>query len=125
MCVHIVTNVSSSLKLKLNLTDLERVQKNALKIIFQEDYENYSQALEEIGLDSLFERREKLCLSFAKKCLKSPNIQVRNIFPLNITQSTIDTRKPEKYHVNMARTNRYKKSSVPYMQRLLNNENEK
>ena len=114
----------SSLTLE-NLTDLERVQKNALRIILQEDYQNYSQALEAIGLDSLFERREKLCLSFAKKCLKSPNIQVKNIFPLNKAQSTIDTRKPEKYHINMASTIRYKKSAVLYMQRMLNNENEK
>ena len=121
MCRH---TLSSRATLE-NLTDLEHVQKNALKIILQEDYQNYSQALEAIGLDSLFERREKLCLSFAKKCLKSPIIQVKNIFPLNKAPSTIDIRKPEKYHVNMARTNRYKKSAVPYMQRLLNNENEK
>ena len=49
----------SSLTLE-NLTDLERVQKNALKIILQENYQNYSQALEAIWLDSLFARREKL-----------------------------------------------------------------
>ena len=110
----------SSLTLE-NLTDLERVQKNALKIILKDDYKNYNEALKDLGLDSLYERREQLCLSFAKKCLKSTNIQVKSILPLNNVQSTMETRKPEKYHVNMARTIRYQKSAVPYMQRLLNN----
>ena len=50
---------------------IERVQKVALKIILGERYSSYSEALELTGLESLKSRRKKLCLNFAKKCLKS------------------------------------------------------
>ena len=42
---------------------MERVQKNALRVILRSNYEN---ALEKFNLETLEER--KLCLSFAKKC---------------------------------------------------------
>ena len=67
----------SSLTLE-NFQDLERVQKNALKIILGEDYQTYSHALNLTGLSILFERREKLCLTFATSCAN-----YTNIFPLN------------------------------------------
>jgi hypothetical protein len=112
----------SSLNLE-HITDLERVQKNACRIILQEEYVSYANALETLGLDSLYDRREELCLSFARKCTKSANSQVRSIFPPNQTHTTVGTRFPEKYQVNMANTDRYKDSAVPYMQRLLNDNN--
>ena len=46
--------------------DLERVQKGALRIILGDKYENYKNALEVTKLDSPEDRREKLCLRFAK-----------------------------------------------------------
>ena len=49
-----------------NSEDLERVQKSATKIIMGDKYENY-----EINLQTLYERRENLCLTFAKKCLEN------------------------------------------------------
>ena len=105
-----------------NLTDIERVQKNALKIILQDEYIDYQNALEIMDLESLYDRRENLCLSFAKKCTRSKNCHIRGIFPPNDQHPTVETRNPEKFHVNMARTGRYKDSAVPYMQRLLNSE---
>ena len=39
---------------------------------------------------------------------------------LYVYSETSKTRNPEHFKVNMALTERYKKSSVPYMQRLLN-----
>ena len=109
----------SSLTLE-NVTDIEQVHKNALKIILQGKYESYTQALEVFKLQRLYCRREELCLSFAQKCTKSKNTQVRALFPHNNAHSTVETRESENYHVNIARTGRYKKSAVPYMQRLLN-----
>ena len=50
--------------------DLERVQKGALRIILGDKYENYKNALEVTKLDSPEDRREKLCLRFAKQCLR-------------------------------------------------------
>ena len=109
----------SSLTLE-NITDMERVQKNALKIILQEEYSNYAHALEVLGLESLFDRRESLCLSFAKKCTRSNNKQICSMFPLKNIEKSMNTRKTEEYHVNMAKTDRYKNSAIPHMQRLLN-----
>ena len=41
-----------------NFPDLERIQKNALRIILQDDYQSYSNALSLTGLKSLFETLE-------------------------------------------------------------------
>ena len=46
---------------KRNESDIERIQKSALKVILKDKY---------VDLDSLHGRRAKLCLKFAKKCLK-------------------------------------------------------
>ena len=53
-----------------NSQDLERIQKSALRIILQESYTNYENALNFLEIESLYERREALCLTFAKKVPK-------------------------------------------------------
>ena len=58
-----------------NLTDLERVKKNALKIILRGDYVSYEHVLERVYLECLVERGDKLCLKFAKACLKNENVK--------------------------------------------------
>ena len=102
--------------------NLERVQETALKIILQNEYESYSSALERTGLTTLFDRRSKLCLRFAKNCLKHP--EMMKMFPLN-NQNIRNTRFKEKFEVAQSRTERYRHSAIPYMQRLLNSESEK
>ena len=42
------------------------------------------------------------------------------MFPLTKKMHQMNTRKIEKYYVNHAHTERLQKSAVPYMQRLLN-----
>ena len=101
-----------------NITDLERVQKNSLKIILGRKYISYENALKITGIQSLFERREGLCLKFAKACLK--NSQVKDIFPVNAPNTDMTTRNREKYTVTFARSERLRTSAVPHMQRLLN-----
>ena len=96
--------------------EIERVQKVALKIILNSDYECYDQALAVTGLQNLFERRVTLCKKFATQCLKSE--KTRDMFPLN--PSSVDTRNHEKYFVQPATTGRLADSAIPYMQRLLN-----
>ena len=65
---------------KENCEDLERVQKSSSKIIFGQEYKNdYETALIKADLESLKERRKRLCAVFAKKCLKSE--KSRNMFP--------------------------------------------
>jgi hypothetical protein len=83
-------------------TNIERVQKTALRIILKEDYVDYSSALQLTGLESLYERRTQLSLNFAEKCLKTN--KTSDLFPLNT--KTVNTRPHEKYFVTKARTER-------------------
>ena len=62
-----------------NISDLERVQKSAIKVILQENYNGYYNGLAQLGLEDLKSRREQLCLEFAKKCTK--NKKLSHMFP--------------------------------------------
>ena len=101
---------------KDNINDLERIQKSALKIIFNEEKLNYNEALKQINLQTLHSRREYLCLKFAENCLQ--NEKTKKMFPVKSTLSK--ARKKEKFAVKFARTNRLKQSAIPQMQRMLN-----
>ena len=96
---------------------IERCQAICLKIILQDSYVTYKAALEMTGLESLTERRESRCRKFSQSCLKHETN--RRFFPENENTSQ-DIRKREKFKVNFAFTNIYKKSAIPYCQRLLN-----
>ena len=100
--------------------DIERIQKAACKVILKNYYEGYKKALKLLRLENLKTRREKLCLDFAKKCLR--NSKVKSMFPVNERKRSL--RNQNKYLVNFASTERYKKSAIPYMQNLLNDSEE-
>ena len=87
------------------------------------DYQNYEDALRLTKMESLEERRGLISLKFAKNCLKNENFS--KLFPLNNQRHAMQVRNPLKYQVNKANTERYKNSSIPYMQRLLNNDHQK
>ena len=112
----------SSLSAK-NKRDLERVQKSAVRVILKRKYTNYKDGLKELKIESLEKRRENLCLRFAKKCLK--NEKVKDFFPKKKQKHKMIKRKVKKFKINNAKTKRYSNSAIPYMQRLLNKENEK
>ena len=101
---------------------LERVQKSALRVILGPRYTNYSDALERLNLKTLDERRKSLCLKFAKKCLIVEKF--KKMFPLNVNSHNMKKRNVERYKVSKSLTERHKSSAIPYMQRLLN-ENER
>ena len=117
------SNVWHSSLTKENRQDLERVQKAALKVILKNDYDNYENALRISGLQSLNERRDVMSLKFAKNCLKNSNFS--KLFPKNEVKHEMKKRNTFKYAVRRANTERLKRSSIPYMQRLLNNDNKK
>ena len=73
-----------------------------MKIILNERDLDYDEALTKLNLDKLDKRREKLCLSFAKKCLKTE--KVKTFFPLNETKRNQQTRNSEKFKVNQFNT---------------------
>ena len=67
-------------------------------------------------MPTLKERRKKLCLNFAKNCVK--NNKTSDMFPKNAV--IVNTRQPEEYFVPHAKTDRLARSAIPYMARLLN-----
>ena len=103
-----------------NKTDLERVQKNALRNILKDRYTSYLEALKMLKLETLYERREKLLLNYGKKCTQLD--QTKELFPLKEKDHFMQTRKSMKFEEVTAHTNRYYMSTVPYIQRLLNKE---
>ena len=103
---------------KKSTSDLERVQKCALRVILGDKYKNYKDALGVIKLDSLEDRREKLCLRFAKQCLKHEKL--KSMFPRKVNHHLMEKRNLQKFVVTKAWTERYRRSSIPSMQRLLN-----
>ena len=95
--------------------DIERIQRVAFKIILQEEYHDYLTACLYFNTSTLKERREKLCLTFATKNMKSEN----TFFETNLMK--VRTRREKDLVKNFkCRTNRYEKSSLPYMAKLLN-----
>ena len=98
--------------------DLERIQKAAVKVILGKDYVNYEEALSELKLESLNERREAMALKFVKRSLGNSNFS--KLFPLREIKHGMKARKSEKYFVIPSKTKRHKDSAVPYLQNLLN-----
>ena len=94
---------------------LERVQKASMRTIFRDKYESYEESLNQLKLDKLQVRREKLCMNFAKKSLQLDKF--KQLFPLNNNRHT---RNSNKFLVKKYRTERAKNTSIPYMQALLN-----
>ena len=64
-----------------------------------------------------------LYLKFAKNCLK--NEKMKKLFPLASKNHNMDTRSKEKFKVNKAHSERYRKSAIPFLQNLLNQEAKK
>ena len=103
---------------KRNKSDLERIQKAALRVILKDRYQSYSGALKTLGIESLEKRREELCLKFAKSCLKIEKF--RKFFPLNKKEHCMTMRGSEKFALHKYSSVRYRDSAIPYMKRLLN-----
>ena len=73
-----------------------------------------------LDVETLFERREKLSLKFAKKCLKNENF--KKPFPLREKNHVMEKIQTEKFFIRNVNTESYKKSAIPAMLRLLNKE---
>ena len=105
---------------RLQSRDIERIQKISFKIILGPAYENYNQACKYLATQSLEDRRLKLCLKFARKNLKSDNCLFKKVV------KNVNTRQSSKLVQDYkCRTSKYRKSSIPYLARLLNSSNQK
>ena len=83
-------------------------------------YQGYQEALKLLKLDSLKERRIKIALNFAKRSLKLENFS--KLFPLSEPNHLMSKRNTERFVVNISSTERHKRSAVPFLQRLLNDD---
>ena len=104
-----------------NKQDLERVQKNACRIILGNKYTHYEESLKIIGLETLEERRVNLALRFAKNCVN--NKKTRNLFPLRKKIHKFKTRKEEKFKIFKSKKKRLQTSTIPFLRKLLNEDN--
>ena len=79
---------------------------------------SYENALSVLNMETLHDRREKLMLKFGLRCTQLK--ETKELFTLKNTTHIMETRHPEKYNVFNSKTERMKLSTVPYLQRMLN-----
>ena len=53
---------------------LERIQKYSLKVNLKEYYKDYKNVLKMLNMQTLYDRRDRKCVTFAKKCLNEVNL---------------------------------------------------
>ena len=70
------------------------------------NYKSSELTLETLYLESLKERREILCLQFAKKCIG--HAKMKNMFQTNKKTDQMEISFPENYALNHANTERLK-----------------
>ena len=100
---------------KINIQDIESVQYSCMKIMYGNKFTNYKESLVNLGLETMAARRDRICLKFAKNCLK--NNRFKKWFPEKVSAKT---RSKEKFIVPRSNTNRHATSSIPHLTRLLN-----
>ena len=115
--VLIIITIGGNLMVSI-IVDLLKIQKSALRLILKERYIDYKHALNVMKLDTLEIRREKLCLKFAKACVK--NDKLYDMFPKSRNPHSMDLRHNDKFMITKARTERLQRSAIVNMQRLLN-----
>ena len=96
--------------------DIERVQKVALRIIFGDQYETYSNALKLAKLDTLETRKTNICIKFAMVAEK--HSKHKNWFKPKLKLNT--RQKVDKYMKPIARTERLRNSPICFLTSLLN-----
>ena len=101
-----------------NIDDLERTQKTFAKLVLQNQYSSYKEALIKLNLLTLSDRRQHLCLNFARSGIE--NNTLTDLLRKNEKNHNMITRKNEIYQVDFCNTERLRKSSIINMQSLLN-----
>ena len=87
------------------------------------DYINYEESLKSLNMDNLETRRLKLC---TKMALKTCQIKkMKYMFPLRKEIRSEQRRHTNKYIINKANTTRYQNSAIPFMQKMINEQDKK
>ena len=95
--------------------NLERIQKSAFKLILQNKYLNYEQALNALDMDTLFQRREDIFEKFTLKNYKHE--QFKEFFKEKEKGNNMALRKTEKFEVFEYNTERLHTSTIIQMQK--------
>ena len=82
-----------------------------MRVILKGKYTTYKEGLRKLNIETLDQRRERLCLRFAQNCLK--NEKVSNLFPKKKNMHQMRKRKTKKFKVNKTNTKRYQRSATP------------
>ena len=99
---------------------LERCMKTGLHIILQEEYISYGEALKKTDLKSLRARRMNLITKFSKKALNSQRFQEWFVEEVPTKEMATRSKEPKKLLKTVqCRTQRYERSSLPFMTKLL------
>ena len=99
---------------------LERCQRVAMAAIVGYWAPSLTDQLAELGLESLADRREKLCARFASTT--ATKSRHKDIFKVAQINHPRPGKRSLRYIEPRARTATYRKSAVPYLTRLLNNQ---
>ena len=97
----------------------EKIQKTVLKIVLGHEYIDYDSAFDKFKLNSLRDRREKLCIKFSKKEFKKSN-SIFNKITLKRNTRNNNKKLVSEFYCN---TDRYFRSGLPFLSRLLNKAN--
>ena len=98
---------------------IEKCQRMAFAIILQNDFKSYSSALSTLGQKTLSDRRQEAAIKFGEKCLANPrhaDMFIRN----TSTHEYVQRRNWKPLKEFFCRTERFFKSSIPTITRLLN-----
>lgn len=101
------------------VNQLENIQKRVCRHILGREYTSYSDSLAVLELDSLHNRRVKICREFASKATISEKFS--SWFPPSDYSSTMALRKQRRFKQPKCNTKRFQCSPIPYMIDLLNN----
>ena len=96
---------------------IEMIQKRSCRLILGNRYEHYNTSLLDLDTTMLSDRREQSLHKFGQKLLNSERHQ--HLIPRR-PDSGYSLRKSRTYREPRARTNRYSKSTIPHIIRLLN-----
>ena len=99
---------------------LERIQKVALKIIYQNEYISYQNALSKANLQTLSQRRKILLYRFGVKTLENP----KTLHMIRRNKPNKLLRKHEHFTVDQARTTRLAKSTLNTIAHMLNEDSQ-
>ena len=96
---------------------IERVQKSALQVILDVNYESYSHACNTSNILTLDERRKQLCKRFSTKAVRNP----KHTKWFRISPKVRETRQNQpQFCPVIARTTRFENSPISYLTKLLN-----